>query len=612
MTPAFRSCLLTASAILLITAVSTTDLQGQPAPYPLSSEKLFFPPCPSFSVDMTFDCYRDFAEVESFLQDAASAFPDLTHLESLGTSFQGRDLWLLTVTDFSTGAPDDKPAIWVDGGIDSDEVVSTEAALGLIHRLLTDNSAATTTLLATRTFYIMPNIIPDMSELHHRSPIRPHDSTMRPWDEDQDGLYDEDPPEDLDGDNEALQMRVITPTGQWVLDEDDDRLLRRRKLGDTGPFYALYREGIDNDGDGNYAEDWPGGIDPNRNYPGNWNPNQNGAGPYPASEVELQVMLDFILAHPNIAASQHLHSSGGVILRPPSVPDMKLPASDRALYLAISERGLEVTEYPLATSVYDWNWPRGSKNTKRGQLWRDKQGTIIGVEAAQTGGNYYGPWPDEDQYAAYGGSIDGMYQLFGILSFANEIYTFGEDSDGNGEISQLERLKFQDEHMNGNVFKPWTSYDHPTLGAVEIGGWKKFGQNNPLADDLPREVERNVDFILLQASVMPQLSISSIEQTDLEGNVYRINIEVTNTGFQPTELAIRRQNGQAMPVKATIHHAEATLLSERASISIGHLDGNSSAEATWLIRGNPGTDITIDVTHPKGGTDSRTIKLGIE
>ena len=42
--------------------------------------------------------------------------------------------------------------------------------------------------------------------------------------------------------------------------------------------------------------------------------------------------------------------------------------------------------------------------------------------------------------AAYGGFIDGMYLLFGVLSFANEIYTFGEDADGNGSITNLEGL----------------------------------------------------------------------------------------------------------------------------------------------------------------------------
>ena len=594
--------------VLLLSFVEVLQLHGQP--FPLAPSKLFFEPCAPFSENLVFDCYRDFEEVEVFLQAAADRFPEKTHLESLGKSYQGRDLWLLTITDFNSGAPEDKPALWVDGGIDSDEVVATEAALGLIHRLLFSDDPRVLELVRTRTFYIMPNIIPDMSELHHRSPIRPHDSTMRPWDEDNDGLFDEDPPEDLDGDNEALQMRVQESTGKWVTDEEDDRLMRRRKLGDSGPFYTLHTEGIDNDGDGKYAEDWPGGVDPNRNYPGNWSAEQNGAGPFPGSEVELRTMLDFILEHPNIAASQHLHSSGGVILRPPSVPDFNLPAADRTLYLALAEKGLEITEYPLSTSVYDWNWPRGAKNNRRGQLWRGEDGSIKGVDAAEAGGNFYAPVPDDDRYAAYGGSIDGMYQLFGVLAFANEIYTFGEDSDGDGEISTLERLRYQDEHMNGDVFKPWTPFDHPTLGEVEIGGWRKFGQNNPLAGDLAREVERNVDFMLLQAESMPSLEIDAIEQTDLGGDVYRIELTVANIGFQPTELAVRRQSGLAEPVKAWLKDTDVELLSGKEQEDLGHLDGHSTGKKTWLVRGNISTSIRVVIGHPKGGRAQETIYLG--
>ena len=143
---------------------------------------------------------------------------------------------------------------------------------------------------------------------------------MKPWD-DNDGKFDK-PPEDLDGDNMALQMRVESPSGKWVKDEKDDRLLRQRKPDDPGPYYERYSEGIDNDGDGKYNEDWPG-IDPNRNYPGK-SVNQRGSGAFPGSEIELRSALDFIYNHPNIAASQSLHSTGGVILRLGSVPEMKL------------------------------------------------------------------------------------------------------------------------------------------------------------------------------------------------------------------------------------------------------------------------------------------------
>lgn len=592
------------SKILMLFTISLSVLMA-------GEDKLFFGPCSSFSASMKFDCYRDYEEVAQFLTDVHAQYPNHTRLESIGKSYQGRDLWVLTVTNFSTGAPEDKPAIWVDGGIDSDEVVSTEVALGLIHRLLTNDDPIIKQLMKTRTFYIMPNMIPDGSEYQHHTPLRPRDSTLKPWDDDNDGKTDEDPPEDLDGDNMALSMRVEDPAGDWVKDEKDERLLRARKPDDTGPFYKRYSEGIDNDGDEKYNEDWPGGIDPNRNYPGNWSIKQRGSGPFPGSESELRTVLDFVHAHPNIAASQHLHSTGGVILRPPSVPELKLPSSDLRLYVNLSESGLKVTEYGLATSVYQWNWPRGSRNSGKGQIRRMKDGTIKGLDPFDGLGNYYGQDEEYDSYAAYGGSLDGMYELFGILAFANEIYRFGEDLNNDGRVSASEQLKYNDEKMDGQVFKEWTPFNHPTLGKVEIGGWKKFGHNNPLASELPREVERNVDFILMQAEAMPQLFITDVEQDYLGKNVYRLTLTVANQGFQPTELAIRIKNGNAVPVRASISAAKKVMvLDEDTQKDLGHIMGNDETEIQWLVHGSKGAEVTLNAFHPKGGRSSKTVKLG--
>ncbi|MDH3223949.1 MAG: M14 family metallopeptidase, partial [Gemmatimonadota bacterium] len=473
-------------------AVVGLMLATGPAAAQTSDQKLYFPACPEFSETYTFDCYHDYDEVSDFLRAAADAYPELASLESMGRSWEGRDLWVMTITDPTTGSPEEKAAMWVDGGIDSDEVVSVEAALGVIHTLLTSDTPEVRELLATRTFYIAPMVMPDATQRHYTTPVRPRDTTLRPWDDDNDGLLDEDSPDDLDGDDMALQMRHIDPEGDWVKDERDDRAMRRRKPEDTGPFYALYPEGLDDDGDGRFAEDPFGGVDPNRNYPGNWSIGQGGSGPFPGSEPGLRALLDFAAAHPNIAASQHFHSSGGVLLRPPSVPDMALAASDEALYLEMSRLGLEVTGYDLATTVYDWNWPRGSSNRKPTQVWRNQDGEVTSPSIA---GNEFAlsPPPSDDRreevgtsaYPAYGGSIDGMYLLFGVLSFANEIYAMGEDLNDDGNRDNIEQLQYNDEAMDGYAFKEWATYDHPQLGPVEIGGWRKFGHNNPPPEELP-------------------------------------------------------------------------------------------------------------------------------
>ena len=594
---------------LLPILLAAVPLDAQP---PRSGEKLFFDACPAFADRMTFDCYHSYDEVTAFLRAAATRYPQHARLESIGKSYLGRDLWVLTVTDLGAGDPARKSALWVDAGIDADEVVATEAALGLVHRLLTSSEPHIADLLRTRTFYIAPVVIPDASELHHTTPIRPRDTTLRPWDDDNDGEADEDGPDDLDGDHQALQMRVQDPTGEWVTSEADARLMRRRRTGDDGPFYKLYPEGLDDDGDGEYGEDPPGGVDPNRNYPGNWSLDQGGAGPFGGSELELRALLDFAVAHPNIAASQHYHSSGGVILRPPSVPNLELPQADLDVYLDIARRGLEVTGYSLATSVYDWNWPRGSRNTRAGQLWRDKEGSILGYEAggyseAQAflsdppfdGSVAFAPPAGESAYPAYGGSIDAMFLLFGALAFANEIYTMGEDLDGDGRIEPEEQLKYNDEKQEGYAFRDWRAFDHPQLGQVEIGGWRKFGHNNPPPAELAEEVRRNVEFALLQAESMQLLSVPAVDVKDLGDGVYRITATVRNTGRVPTELATTRRNGRAVPVRVELTGAE--LLSSEARQEIAVIEGNAEKKVEWVVRGQPGAAVTVRAAHPKAG-----------
>ncbi len=64
-----------------------------------------------------FDRFLRFDELTSRLQALAAEHPGLVQVESYGRSYVGRDLWLVTVTDSSTGAHDAKPAHWIDANI---------------------------------------------------------------------------------------------------------------------------------------------------------------------------------------------------------------------------------------------------------------------------------------------------------------------------------------------------------------------------------------------------------------------------------------------------------------------------------------------------------------
>jgi hypothetical protein len=58
-------------------------------------------------------------------------------LSSIGKSHEGRDIWLVTVTNSVTGPAEDKPALWIDGNIHAAELTASTACLYFLHQLAT-------------------------------------------------------------------------------------------------------------------------------------------------------------------------------------------------------------------------------------------------------------------------------------------------------------------------------------------------------------------------------------------------------------------------------------------------------------------------------------------
>ena len=123
---------------------------------------------------LRFDKYLSYAEITDALHDIAAAHPDLVQVHSLGKSYEGRDIWLATVTRFSTGPAEEKPAFWVDANIHATELSPSSAALYLLRKLVTEDgaNADVTRALDTRAFYIVPRVNPDGAELAMLSPPR--------------------------------------------------------------------------------------------------------------------------------------------------------------------------------------------------------------------------------------------------------------------------------------------------------------------------------------------------------------------------------------------------------------------------------------------------------
>ncbi|GAG09323.1 unnamed protein product [marine sediment metagenome] len=87
-------------------------------------------------VEISFDHYHGYDETTEILHEFTEEYPGLTELHSIGKSTEGRDLWLIEITNKETGPPEDKPAVYVDGNTHAAEVTGWEVCLWLIRRVL--------------------------------------------------------------------------------------------------------------------------------------------------------------------------------------------------------------------------------------------------------------------------------------------------------------------------------------------------------------------------------------------------------------------------------------------------------------------------------------------
>jgi hypothetical protein len=255
---------------------------------------------------------------------------DLAQMESMGSTRQGRDVWMVTVANRSGTPLDQRPGVLVAANLEGDHLVGSHLAVETI-RYLIENSqeSAVQDALANHVFYFFPRLNPDGAEAMFEGVKWDRRTNTRPWDDDNDGRTDEDGPEDLNGDGFITVMRVADPAGDYMVDPDDERLMKRADPteGEAGSF-VLYWEGTDNDGDGFINEDPPGGVDLNRNFQHEYPYWEAGSGPHMVSEPETRAIMDFAVAHRNIAAIVTFGESDNLVTPPDSrggLADAKVP-----------------------------------------------------------------------------------------------------------------------------------------------------------------------------------------------------------------------------------------------------------------------------------------------
>jgi hypothetical protein len=468
-----------------------------------------------------------------------------------------------------------------------------------------------------------------------------------------------------------------------MLHPEDARLVRRADpaKGEAGG-YAVYSEGIDNDGDGFYNEDPLGGVDLNRNFQHKYPYYQPDAGPHMVSEAETRGVLDYMIARRNIAAVLTFGESDNLIA-PPTRTGAHAPSSSLDLIAFASasvagarDNGRFRTPPPQGQFIFFPGADDGGRGATPGggragqprptppqttvdtadvEYFRtisDKYRQITGIRTAPPtrtpegalfeyayyqfgvpafstpgwgipspapgGGSGGGPGappgaPPGGRGAGPGTSTGGdapapstgSGQASGDAAAASS----GSGQGGTGAYD-LRLARWMDaEKVDG--FAAWQTFTHPTLGTVEIGGFKPYAISNPPAARLAELGKAHTEFVTYLASIFPKVTITNTSVTNHGGGLFRVKAEIENSGFLPTSSA---QGVRARSVKPTMVQLgvepDAIVSGAAKTNFFPTLAGSGRRQVyEWIVKGTPGSTVTLKAVAQKGGTATAAITL---
>lgn len=603
--------------------------------------------------------YTSNDELPDILEELASQSGGILTVESLGEA-QGRSIPLVRA---GSGRPED-PAVLVVAGLDGRHLVGTELALASL-RDLAQHPDSARRLLENRTLYVVPRVCFDGAEARFGSPSRAQAGIDGQADVDRDGMSDEDPAEDLNGDGMITLVRVRDSKGEWIERTDHPGLLRRadRTKGEVGEWRILV-EGRDDDGDLHWNEEEDAGVRLARNFAIRYPWFERGSGRHQVSEPASRALTDFLVSHRNISTVLVYGFEDNLLTLPPERTSDPDPESDRW-----NRQPLEhphKSDLPLVTEIANqYRRLLGlAGNTKRLGF----GGFGVEMEPEELGGI---PSPSD---AAKGGFAEFVYFARGRLALATPGWSpalqmalegradapdksgadsvatpqdadkaSGADSvstpqdpdttasaDSLDSLSSEKKASGESEEEKGlsdeEAFKDWLvendssawlgwqPFSHPDFPDLEayVGGYAPLVRINPPAAVLDSIAPAHVEFVELLLTRLPRVQIREVRLEPLGSGAHELRFTVENVGYLPDRLALGRYSAEVHPTRYELRLPNgAVVLGAAPRGPIEGLDGSGgSREVRLLIRMPSGGEVTIDAISELGGRDTRTIRSG--
>lgn len=512
------------------------------------------------------------------LEALAKAYPSLAKLTSLTKTSSGKNIWQLTIGNGNAGT---KPAIAIIGGVEGNQLLGVELAIGFAENLLEGSkSDSIKQLLDRTTFYIYPNMSPDATEQYFASLKYERLGNTTATDDDRDGKTNEDGYDDLDGNNKITLVRVASPIGDYRLHPDDPRVLIKADIskGEKGQ-YQIFTEGIDNDKDGVMNEDGEGGVAFNRNLTFKHPSFTPGSGEYPASENETRALLDQLFELFNVYAVVSFGSNN----------NLSTPVSFNAASAA----------QPI---VAGWLEPDVKVNAFVSELYNKTVNLKDAPKATPAGGDLFS-WA-YFHYGRYSFSTPGWSVPKALPDTAKKEKAFTvEDAGAN-------YLRWAAKQGITNTFTEWKPVQHPDFPGqtVEVGGLDPFVLTTPPYNLVGDLVKKNSQFIVKLAGYQPELDLVNVKTEKLGGGVTRVTLNVINKGAIPSHTKLGERSYWVKRVRVNVNTtSNQSVVSGRKIQLLNTLDGYSSQQLTWLVKGSG--KLTIEAGSPT--TCTKTIDINL-
>lgn len=561
----------------------------------------------------------DHRELAARLQSLQRSQPDLIRLKSLARTARQHDVWLVEVGRGDDSQRRQRPALLVVAGLEGNDHAGTACAVAWLEGLA--SACATNDALrgrfASTTLYVFPRLNPETAMSFFARPRVETAVNSTPFDDDQDGLKDEDGPEDLNGDGVISWMRVEDPEGELIPDPVEPRLMvKADRMKNERGAWRLWPEGRDHDRDEAWNEDGPGGVNFNRNFPFNYRFFAPGSGTHQVSEGETRALADFFVAHPNISIAFTFGAADNLAQPPkaegPKRPQTSVREEDLPYYRELGKAWREALglqkELAGATepgTFSDWVYFHRGRLSLAARAWSPAlQLELAKAEASND---------DKAKEEKPAESESGGKETAGKSDSPKAASRSKEKKPEPDKRNEEERafLKWVDQHAP-ETFVPWKPLEHPDFRGkrVEIGGFAPFAKTLPPEKWLGELAERHGHFLTELTGKLPRLGIRKTEAKHLGKAIYELRLQVENTGYLPTALAHGEATREVHPTRVILKLDDSDILSGARIVRLGAIAGNGGwKEVRWVVHATERREVEVEVVSMLGGSVAIRIEL---